>query len=236
MAAEVVTAPSDFGAGRRVAPPSSPFLSDELLRRSKVPTYAWVLLGFLALVGVVSLVLTSRRIGGLWTLFLYSVPSNTAIAVLPHEPMLLIYGARADLWLAALAATAGTVVAGLLDHRIFVPVLNVDRISGYKENHLYQRVMRLFGRAPFAAIAIAGCTPVPFFPFKLLAFSGGYPLARYLGALAVGRFPRYALILWVGSAVRISTGLLIAATLLAFLAYGAHFVVRSADRRGARTA
>ena len=205
---------------------ASPFVPDEVLRRETVPGYAWALLALLVALGVVSLVLASMREGGLWALFVYSIPSNTAISLLPHEPMLLMYGGRSNLWLAAAVATAGTVAAGWLDHRIFVPVLNVERLSGYKSSGLYRRTMELFGRAPFAALVVAGLTPVPFWPFKLLAFSGGYPVRRYLGAIALGRFPRYVLILWFGAAFPIPPWLLVAAALAAFAAYCVHFVFR----------
>lgn len=208
-----------------------PFTPEELLRREKVPVRAWVLLGALVVLGIAALVLTSLRIGGLIDLFVYSIPSNTAISLLPHEPMLLIYGGRANLWLAAAVATVGTMVAGWLDHRIFVPVLNVERIVGYKENRLYRSTMRLFERAPFAALVVAGISPVPYWPFKLLAFSRGYSLVRYLGAIAVGRFPRYALILWIGATFRIPTWVLVATAFVAFLAYGVHFLVRDGEAR-----
>lgn len=213
---------ADVGPG----PSPSPFVPDELLGRDRVPGYAWWLLGTLVVLGIGSLILTSMRRGGLTALFVYSIPSNTAISLLPHEPMLLIYGGRANLWVAAAVATAGTVVASWLDHRIFVPVLNLERVAGYKSNRLYRRTMQLFSRAPFAAIVLAGLTPVPFWPFKLLAFSGGYALGRYLTAVAVGRFPRYALILWVGAAFPMPVWVLVAATLAAFLAYCAHLVIR----------
>ena len=208
---------------------SSPFLPDEVLRREKVPVYVWVLLGLLVALGIVSLILTSVGAGGLAALFVYSIPSNTAISLLPHEPMVLLYGSRSNLWVAAAVATAGTAAAGWLDHRIFVPVVNVERLSGYKSSGLYRRTMELFRRAPFAALVVAGMTPVPFWPFKFLAFSGGYPMRRYLGAIVLGRFPRYAVLLWVGAVFRIPAWVLVAAALLAFAAYGVHMVVRDRD-------
>jgi membrane protein YqaA with SNARE-associated domain len=219
----------EAGSGPEAGPGSrhrSPFVPDELLRRERVPGYAWALLGLLVVLGVVALLLTSMDRGGYAALFVYSIPSNTAISLLPHEPVLLIYGGRANVWVAGAVATIGTMVAGWLDHRIFVPVLNVERIVGYKESRLYRSTMRLFERAPFAALVVAGLSPVPYWPFKLLAFSRGYSVARYLAAIGVGRFPRYALLLWVGSAFHIPTWVLVAAALLAFLAYGVHFLVR----------
>lgn len=209
----------------------SPFLPDDVLRRERVPGYAWALLAVLVALGVLSLWVTAEGAGGLWVLVVYSIPSNMAISLLPHEPMLLMYGARSNLWLGAAAATLGTVIAGWFDHRIFVPALNVKRIAGYKQTGLYQRVMALFVRAPFAALVIAGVSPIPFFPFKLLAFSGGYSLPRYLGAVALGRFPRYLILLWVGAAFRIPPWILVAAALLGFSAYGVHLAARFVRRR-----
>src|SRR5438309_10016324 len=64
-------------------------------------------------------------------------------------------------------------------------------------------------RAPFAVLAISGVTPLPFFPFKALAFAARYPLGKYLAAIAVGRLPRYLLLAWVGYAVHIPAWLLV---------------------------
>ncbi len=56
-------------------------------------------------------------------LFGYALLSNVALAVLPHEPVVIWYGARHGVWPTALVATAGTVVAALLDHRLLVPLI-----------------------------------------------------------------------------------------------------------------
>jgi len=69
---------------------------------------------------------------------------------------------------------------------------------------------RLFHRAPFAIIALSGLTPLPFFPFKALAFAARYPRDRYVAAVAAGRLPRYLLLAWLGIAVRLPTWLLAA--------------------------
>ncbi len=56
-------------------------------------------------------------------LFGYAFLSNVALAVLPHEPVVIWYGARHGVWPTALVATAGTVAAALVDHRLFVPLI-----------------------------------------------------------------------------------------------------------------
>jgi len=59
-------------------------------------------------------------------------------------------------------------------------------------------------------IALSGLTPLPFFPFKALAFTTGYPLGRYLAAVAARSAPRYALLAWLGVVVRLPTWLIAA--------------------------
>jgi hypothetical protein len=132
------------------------------------------------------------------TLLAYAFLSNVALAVVPHEPAVIWYGAQVGLWPTALIATAGTVAAGWVDHRIFVPLIR--RVAGHRELGSAQRV---FAKAPFAVIALSGLTPLPFFPFKALAFTTGYPLGRYLAAVAARSLPRYALLAWLGVAVRL---------------------------------
>jgi membrane protein YqaA with SNARE-associated domain len=163
--------------------------------------------------------LPAGRWEGYVYLALYSIPSNTAISVFPHEPVLIEYGKIANLWWCATAATTGTMVAGWLDHRVFVPVLNYTKITSYKESRFYKRSKDIFMRYPFATLVVTGFTPIPFFPFKFLCFSIHYPLWRYLTALAVARFPRYYLLALVGYLFGIPTWILIASVVVIFGLY-----------------
>ena len=74
---------------------------------------------------------------------------------------------------------------------------------------LAARVSAGFRRAPFAILALSGLTPLPFAPFKAAAFTARYPLGPYLGAVAAGRLPRYALLAWLGVAFTIPTPVLL---------------------------
>ena len=141
-------------------------------------------------------------------LFFYAFVSNVALAVVPHEPVVIWYGAQIGVWITAAIATAGTIVASAVDHRVFVPVL--DRVSSSRTmtSGIIGKMRGWFGKAPFAIIALSGMTPLPSWPFKAMAFAGGYPLGRYLAAVAVGRFPRYALLAWLGVVVNIPTWVL----------------------------
>ena len=133
-------------------------------------------------------------------LFGYAFLSNVAVAVLPHEPAVIWYGARLGVWPTTLVASAGTVVAALVDYRVFVPL--VQRIAARRQG-ARSRLGRAFGRFPFAVIALSGLTPLPFLPFKALAFATGYPIGRYIGAVAARSLPRYALLAWLGASVQL---------------------------------
>lgn len=188
----------------------------------RLPPRVWWLSAVMVLIGIVTFILMSlgdRFAEGYLYLFFYSIPANTAISVFPHEPVLIWYGKFANLWVSAAAATGGTLVAGFLDHRVFVPVLNYRKITSYKQNRFYKKATALFMKYPFATILVTGFTPIPFFPFKFLCFSIHYPLDRYLLALSVARFPRYFLLAWVGAAFGIPTWILILSVVVIFGLY-----------------
>lgn len=70
--------------------------------------------------------------------------------------------------------------------------------------------MELFSRSPFAAVVVAGFTPVPFFPVRFLVVMTGYPRWKYLVGVAVSRTPRFWLLAAVGSWFSVPPGLLVA--------------------------
>src|SRR4029077_9399449 len=56
-------------------------------------------------------------------LFAYAFLSNIALAVVPHEPAIIWYGPRLGIWPTPLIATAGTMLAALVDHRLLAPLI-----------------------------------------------------------------------------------------------------------------
>jgi membrane protein YqaA with SNARE-associated domain len=144
------------------------------------------------------------------TLFAYAFVSNVALAVVPHEPVVLWYGARYGIWLTAVLATAGTVLAAWVDHLAFVPLIRrVAHTPIFAEGTVGWLRAR-FARAPFAVLAVSGVAPLPAFPFKAMAFAEHYPRGRYVAAVAAGRFPRYVLLAWLGIVITIPTWALVA--------------------------
>lgn len=187
----------------------------------RMPLQVWLLSAVTVVIGLVTfyMMATHRESREYLYLFFYSIPANTAISVFPHEPVLIYYGTFANLWISAAVATVGTMVAGYLDHRVFVPILNYKKITAYKKSRFYRKAAHYLMRYPFATLLVTGYTPIPFFPFKFLAFSIHYPLHRYLAALALARFPRYATLAWVGLAFGIPKTVLIASVVVIFGLY-----------------
>lgn len=143
-------------------------------------------------------------------LFGYALVSNMAMAVIPHEPVVIWYGAHWGIWATAAVATAGTLAASVVDHRLFGPMVGRVATQPLLARGVLGTIRRLFGRAPFAVIAVSGVTPLPAWPFKAAAFAERYPLVPYLAAVAVGRFPRYLLLAWLGYAVSVPNWVLVA--------------------------
>lgn len=182
------------------------------LTYKKLGPKVWVAGALMVLTAVVTLVLILQEFSSSSYLYLvfYAIPANSAVSVFPHEPVVIYFGSNGNIWYTAVAASIGTLIAGFLDHTVFVPVMNLQSITGYKNKAWYRRIAKLFMRWPYMVIVMTGFTPIPFFPFKFLAFSVHYPLWKYLGALITGRFPRYVMLAWLGSLFEIPTWVLFA--------------------------
>jgi membrane protein YqaA with SNARE-associated domain len=204
----------------------------------KLSPLVWLMSGLMVVIGIVTSILILQGFESNSYLYLafYSIPANTAISVFPHEPVLIYFGKVGELLPTAFWASCGTLVAGVMDHTVFVPVLNHENIKAYKDKKFYRKVMNYFLKWPFMTIVLTGFTPIPFFPFKFLAFSVGYPMWKYVTALLVARFPRYYLYALLGATVPIPNWVLIASVALIFGLYGVKAVPLAIDKLKARRA
>ncbi len=161
------------------------------------------LLLLLGAVGVY-MMYTKPPVDPLLIIFLYSIPSNCAIVVFPHEPVLVWYGKTVPLIPLATVATLGTLLAAYIDYKFFSPLLNIQfTASRYKDKSFYQSARKWFYKMPFIALVVAGFSPIPFFPFKFMVYASKYPKWKYLAAIAISRFPRYYLLALIGATFKI---------------------------------
>ena len=177
-------------------------------------------ISLLLIVGLICLVAfidnSEEIIHPLMNFFVYSIPSNAAISVFPHEPILIYLGNSYDPVTLAIIGTMGTIVAGLLDYFVFVPLFSLKSVDIMKRFKGFRRVEKWFNIHPFITLSVAGFSPVPFSPFNILAFASNYPLLRYIGSLVAGRMPRYYFLALFGELFQVPNWLLISIALIMF--------------------
>jgi membrane protein YqaA with SNARE-associated domain len=154
----------------------------------------------------------------LWVLFLYCFPAEFIIATVPHEPVLLYFAKFYSPLTVALVSVTGTVLTEVLNYTVFKYAADLKVFRKMLANRVVQKTVHLFNRAPFAALWVAGFTPIPFYPFRFLVVIARYPLAKYILAVVTSRAPRMYLIALAARAIRfpdyailIITGVLIVA-------------------------
>jgi membrane protein YqaA with SNARE-associated domain len=158
------------------------------------------------------------RDAGMLALFLYSIPGEFVIALIPHEPIILYYSKFATPPMVTLAALAGTLWMESLNYRLVQMFFHIPKLDQLKKSKGFQKTIRYFLKAPFLSTVVAAVTPVPFYPFRVVASTAGYPLKKYLGAIALGRSPRFYILAYFGHMVPLPNELII-------LIFAALFVV-----------
>src|SRR5437870_5185705 len=85
-------------------------------------------------------------------------------------------------------------------------------VSRFRSRHAARWSVAAFLRAPFWTTVLVIFSPIPDSAVRVLAPLGKYPLPRYLGAVALGRYPRLLLVASSGALLRIPLPLLVLAS------------------------
>ena len=132
-------------------------------------------------------------------LFLCSIPTNSVVG-LPNEPITVLFGRYYVPHLVAIVAALGAVVPCFLDYKAINFAFEAKRLRRIRESDVYQGACQYFLKAPFAVIFTAALVPIiPFYIFRVLSPTAGYPLRRYMPAVFLGRMPRYYLFALMGT-------------------------------------
>ena len=163
----------------------------------------------LCAIGVVGsvCVLLAPRLGGLFLLTLYCIPTNS-IFPLPHEPGILYFAQFYDpLWI-AIAATIASVVMSFADYAMVGAWMRHPKLGAVQHTRVFRWAVRWMKRWPFAIVTLFSLTPLPIQVVRILAPASGYPIKRYIAAQALGRLPRFYALAWLGAAIRFPPWLL----------------------------
>ena len=137
-----------------------------------------------------------------------------ALAALVHGPLspflptafeatLLYYVRFYPAWLLALVGTAAASLAEAVNYRLVDWAAARPRLASLTRGKLARWSIAAFLRAPFWTTVVVIFSPIPDSAVRVLAPLGKYPLPLYLGAVALGRFPRLLLIAGSGALLAI---------------------------------
>jgi membrane protein YqaA with SNARE-associated domain len=171
--------------------------------------------------GLVVLWLTSKAIhhsNSLWVLFLYSVPSQFLVAVLPHEPVILYFGKFYPPLAVALISATGAVLTEFINYSVFKYVADFKAFEKVIHSRLIVKSVTWFKKAPFLVLWVAGLTPVPFYPFRFMVVVARYPLPAYALAVLTSRLPRFYILALLGNKFAIPNWVIIGLFLVLMLA------------------
>jgi len=154
----------------------------------------------------------------LWILFFYSFPSEFLIAAVPHEPVIIYFGKFYSPLTVALVAVVSTVATEALNYSAYKYMAALSVLKNIVNIKSVQKIIRLFEKAPFVALIVAGLSPVPFYPFRILVVMARYPLAKYLLAVFLSRFPRFIFLSGIGRIFKIPDYLIIGIVIASIVA------------------
>ena len=187
----------------------------QAIQSKRVRTCLILLASFGIITFLFSYLLPAYR--GFIYLFWLSIISNTVIPLTPHEPILLLYGQLYSPLLVAICATIAVSLIEYINYQILVPILDLKKAKSFREKRYFQRAEHYFNKIPFTSLIVSCITPIPFFPFRILAVTTGYSIKRYVFSIFVGRIPRYYVLALTGKMLNLPTWVYIA-VIIAFLA------------------
>lgn len=116
-----------------------------------------------------------------------------------YEPVLIAFGRLYPPLMIALLGTVGDLYVEYLDYHLFRKLGGFGPYEALQRQPLFARAVALFRRRPFFTVWFFACSPLPDWMIRLIAPAAGYPVPRYLLAMALGRLPRFWLLAAVGA-------------------------------------
>lgn len=124
----------------------------------------------------------------------------SAASLSPSPPTLMAAKVNPPALLAGLGSIAAA-IAAVFDWYVVRRLFRVETLVRVREHRLFERAERMAKVAPFLTIVVFAALPLPFLIPRVLMPLSGYPLRRYVAAVAIGRFPRVFVIASFGQVV-----------------------------------
>jgi membrane protein YqaA with SNARE-associated domain len=145
----------------------------------------------------------------LFVLFVYSIPGQFVVAILPHEPIIFYFSKYFSPLAVTLVALLGTLFAEYLNYMLVRLFFKIPKLDDLRRHRTFKKASHYFLKLPFVSLVVAAFTPVPFYPFRIIAPASEYPLQKYLLALIVGRTPRFYILAYFGYSIHIPNKIIV---------------------------
>jgi phosphatidylglycerophosphate synthase/membrane protein DedA with SNARE-associated domain len=142
-------------------------------------------------------------------LFLWTLPAQYLVGLLPQEAPLLYVSQFFNPFTVTAVVLSALILSEIANYQTVRAIGGIPQVTALLKRPGVQKPIAWFHRAPFTAISVAALTPIPFFPLRVLAPLSGYPLPKYICAVAVGRAPRIFLLALAGLTFQFPVWLLI---------------------------
>lgn len=134
----------------------------------------------------------------------------TSVLSLPLAPATLLAAKTSAPWAVAIAAAAAAAIAAVFDYYLVRRVFRVRLLDELRKKALFQKAERWAKVAPFLTTLTFAGIPLPFTIVRVLIPLAGFPVGKYVAAVALGRFGRIFVIAAFGTAFDVPTPILLA--------------------------
>jgi membrane protein YqaA with SNARE-associated domain len=152
----------------------------------------------------------------LFLLFLYSIPAQFIVAIIPHEPIIFYFSKYFSPLSVTLVTLLGTLFAEYLNYMLVKMFFKLPKVDDLRNHRTFKKATDYFLKLPFVSLVIAAITPIPFYPFRIIVPASEYPLTKYLLALIVGRTPRFYILAYFGYSIPLPNKIIIVLFILLF--------------------
>lgn len=173
--------------------------------RAAAPTIpAWFWPGVMGLITVAALVAARLQPAHsrLWLFVPYTFAGNS-LAPLPYDPAVVYLGPLYPVWLIVAVGIAATVIIEYWNMELLARLLSREGTRGFRGHRITTWALHWYRKAPFWTLVATCILPiVPHYPMRFLATLDNYPMWKYQGSVILGRGGRYALLAWLGIAIK----------------------------------
>jgi uncharacterized membrane protein YdjX (TVP38/TMEM64 family) len=135
---------------------------------------------------------------------------SMSVLSLPLAPATLIVAQKVAPWAVALTASAAGAAASTFDHWFVRRAFKLRMLEQLRAGRWFCKAEGWARVAPFWTTVLFAAVPLPFTVVRVLMPLSGYPMWKYVAAVALGRLPRIFVIATFGSFVRVPIPILVA--------------------------